>query len=105
MYQSQMILEGARVIRHHLPELLGEDAEAFDDRVAALLNSGRDDEEAAQEVLALLSASGATSEWLADFLAFGVSLEKAAEGFETRTFFGPCQDSIHRRPRTDTFAR
>lgn len=89
MFQSEVILEGAKVIRYHLPELLGAGAEEFDMRVAEVLNSGQPDAERAQQLLKLLAGSPATAEWLADFLSSGQLPDPRATDLELRSYYAP----------------
>lgn len=68
MYQTEDILEGARSIRPYLSELLGENAEVTDRKLAELLSLTQKGENVDSVILELLSRHETTRVWMAKFL-------------------------------------
>lgn len=78
LLQSDKILEGARLIRSYLPELLGDQAPAVDRDIAALLALAQQGETVDEPLLTLLKDHEATYLWMGEYL----STQQVAKGFE-----------------------
>lgn len=101
MFQAADIVEGAKSIRPHLPVLLNEGAAELDEQLSDLLNSERDEEETALQVLGLLSEVPKAAEWLSDFLAVKSSSGEVGSHLATRSF-NPVPGQ-HAPPKTDKY--
>lgn len=68
MFQTEVILEGARTIRSYLPELVGAEAETIDSQLASLLARSEKEEKTDNLILDLLAQHKATKKWMRDYL-------------------------------------
>jgi hypothetical protein len=68
MYTSEDVLEAARIIQPYLPDLLGAEAEAVDQALAALLAKAAAGEAVENPILELLAEHDPTREWAQQFL-------------------------------------
>lgn len=68
MYNSEDVLEAARVIQPYLPDLLGAEAAIVDQALAALLAKAAAGEAVDNPILELLAERDATREWAQKFL-------------------------------------
>jgi hypothetical protein len=68
MYNSEDVLEAARVIQPYLPDLLGAEAATVDQALAALLAKAAAGEAVDNPILELLAERDATREWAQEFL-------------------------------------
>jgi len=62
------LLEVARVIRSYLPDLVGSEAESYDQRIAGLLAAARSGRNVDQELTIVLQQSSEVHEWAAQVL-------------------------------------
>jgi hypothetical protein len=62
------LLEVARVIRSYLPDLVGSEAESYDQRIAGLLAAARSGRNMDQELTIVLQQSSEVHEWAAQVL-------------------------------------
>lgn len=62
------LLEVARVIRTYLPDLVGSEAESYDQRIAGLLAAARSGRNVDQELTIVLQQSSEVHEWAAQVL-------------------------------------
>lgn len=77
-FRSNDILEGARLIRAYLPELLGDQAQVVDHDIAILLAQAQQGETVDEPLLALLKHHEATYLWIGEHL----STQPISKGFE-----------------------
>ena len=77
-FKPEDVLEGTRLIRAYLPELLGDQAQAVDQDIAALLAQMQQGESADEPLLELLKQHEATSAWMGEYL----SSRPVTKGFE-----------------------
>jgi hypothetical protein len=68
-YSDEDILEGARAIRPHLKELLGEEAGRIDDELGKYLDLARKGQRVENLIIEMLAEHDATRQWMDNFLA------------------------------------
>lgn len=69
MYNSEDVLEAARIIRLYIPDLLGTESATVDQALADLLTQAASCESIDNQILELLAERDATREWTRQFLS------------------------------------
>lgn len=83
-YNTESILEGARILRVYLPELLGDEALQVDHELATLLEQARRGQKVDTRILELVSDREPTRQWMRAYLTKDSQTDRIAfaKGFD-----------------------
>ncbi|MHC0066939.1 hypothetical protein ACWATR_29185 [Nostoc sp. UIC 10890] len=101
VFEPEDILEGTRLIRPFLPELLGDDAVQVDRQLSELLAQAKAGQQVHDQIFEILKSYPDTDDWMAEFL----SEKPITKGFDPLPGKGqPISASKYRCPQGDDYS-
>ena len=105
MSNRENVLEGARLIRVFLPELVGADWNVLDKKLADLLAAASHDRKVDNQILQAVAEDDRARRWMRDFLRIKQSTEGRSDDSEIRLFLSRSFSSLLGDPRPVPAAR